>query len=116
MKNQNSLILLTFLENNNNHGIKIMNFSLSALLACLSFYSGLYLIYYFFARQPQPLLLILAIVLLIFACWITPYGYERQRKSYDQTMRLGEYLCYPLITWWRLFIWPIRALLAWFYP
>ncbi|OTG73708.1 hypothetical protein B9T26_08095 [Acinetobacter sp. ANC 4169] len=93
-----------------------MNFSVTALLACLSFYSGLYMIYYFFARQTQPLILILAIVLLILAYWITPYSYERKRKNYDSTMRIGELFWYPLISWWRLFIWPISVLLAWLYP
>lgn len=29
--------------------------SISALLACFSFYSGLYLIYFFFAQQQNPL-------------------------------------------------------------
>ncbi|MGE8559034.1 MULTISPECIES: hypothetical protein [unclassified Acinetobacter] len=90
-----------------------MNFSLIALLACLSFYSGLYLIYYFFTQQTQPVMLIFAIVLLILACWITPYSYERSRKNYDSTLRMGEFLCYLLISWWRLFIWPISLLLAW---
>jgi hypothetical protein len=92
-----------------------MNFSLSALLACLSFYSGIYMIYYFFVKRQQPLIIFIAIALLIFAWWITPYSYERDRKSYDSTLRMGEFLWNPLITWWRLFIWPISLLLAWLY-
>ena len=93
-----------------------MNISFSALLACLSFYSGIYMIYYFFAKLQQPLIMFMAIALLIFDWWITPNSYERDRKSYDSTLRMGEFLWNPLITWWRLFIWPISLLLAWLYP
>lgn len=93
-----------------------MNISFSALLACLSFYSGIYMIYYFFAKQQQPLIIFIAIALLIFACWITLNSYERDRKSYDSTLRMGEFLWNPLIIWWRLFILPISLLLAWLYP
>src|SRR5690606_4944309 len=63
--------------------------SISALLACFSFYSGLYLIYFFFAQQQNPLFLFLAIILLIFACIITPYSYQRHRGHYDRTMSWG---------------------------
>ena len=93
-----------------------MNISFSALLACLSFYSGIYMVYYFFAKQQQPLIIFIAIALLIFACWITLNSYERDRKSYDSTLRMGEFLWNPLIIWWRLFILPISLLLAWLYP
>lgn len=88
--------------------------SISALLACFSFYSGLYLIYFFFAKQQNALYLFLAIILLVFACVITPYGYERSRPSYDRTMSWGQYLAIPLIMWGRLFILPISLILAYF--
>lgn len=39
--------------------------SVLALLTCISFYSALYLIYFYFAQQPRPLFLVLATVLLI---------------------------------------------------
>ena len=89
--------------------------SISALLACFSFYSGLYLIYFFFAQQQNPLFLFLAIILLIFACVITPYGYQRHRGHYDRTMSWGQYLAIPLILWGRLFIVPISFILSLFY-
>lgn len=89
--------------------------NISALLGCFSFYSALYLIYYFFAKTQHPFLIMAAIVLLIFCFLITPYRYEKRRQGYDSTMRFGDYLFYPLITWWRLFIYPIRFLLnIWF--
>ncbi|ANF82239.1 hypothetical protein A3K93_08535 [Acinetobacter sp. NCu2D-2] len=89
--------------------------SVSALLACTSFYSALYLVYYFFIKVQNPLFLFLAVGLLIFACIITPYGYERQRSSYDRTMSFGQYLAVPLILWGRLFILPISLILSWLY-
>ncbi|MFV5490058.1 hypothetical protein [Acinetobacter sp. ASP199] len=90
--------------------------SITAIVACFSFYSALYLIYYFFSKVQNPLFLFLAVGLLIFACMITPYGYERRRKSYDNTMLFEPFwVIYPLITWWRLFIWPVRGLLRWIY-
>jgi hypothetical protein len=89
--------------------------SLSALLACTSFYSALYLIYFFFAKQQNPIFLFLAVGLLIFSCVITPYSYEKQRGSYDRTMSWGQYLAIPLIMWGRLFMLPIRFLLGWIY-
>ncbi|MQW91703.1 hypothetical protein GFH30_09320 [Acinetobacter wanghuae] len=89
--------------------------SISALLACFSFYSALYLIYYFFVKVQNPLFLCLAVGLLIFACIITPYGYERRRGSYDRTMSFGQYLAVPLIMWGRLFILPISLILSWLY-
>lgn len=89
--------------------------SVSALLACTSFYSAVYLIYFFFARQQNPVLLFLAVGLLIFACFITPYGYEKQRGSYDRTMSWGQYLATPLILWGRLFMLPARLLLNVFF-
>ena len=90
--------------------------SISALLACLSFYSALYLIYYFFVKVQNPLFLFLAVGLLIFACIITPYGYEKRRKGYDSTMSFEPFwVMYPLIMWWRLFILPISLLLGWLY-
>ena len=68
-----------------------MNISFSALLACLSFYSGIYMIYYFFAKQQQPLIILIAIALLIFAWWITPHSYERDQKNYDSNLRMGNF-------------------------
>jgi TRAP-type C4-dicarboxylate transport system permease small subunit len=90
--------------------------SLSALLACLSFYSAVYLFYYFFFKVQNPLFLFIAVGLLVFACFITPYSYEKRRKNYDRTMSFEPWwVIYPLITWWRLFILPISLLLSWFY-
>ena len=90
--------------------------SISALLACLSFYSALYLIYFFFAKDQQAIFLFLAVGLLIFSCYITPYSYEKGRSSYDKTMSWGQYLATPLIMWGRMFMLPIRLLLNWLYP
>jgi|GEM_PF-334520 hypothetical protein len=78
--------------------------NIAALLACLSFYSALYLFYFFFMQDQQPIFLILAIVLILLSIWLTPYPYERRRQGFDSTLRIGEYFYYPLITWWRLFI------------
>lgn len=89
--------------------------NIAALLACLSFYSALYLIYFFFMQDQQPVFLILAIVLILLSIWLTPYPYERRRQGFDSTLRIGEYFYYPLITWWRLFILPVRWLLSLFY-
>lgn len=89
--------------------------SLSALLACTSFYSALYLIYFFFAKQQNALFLFLAVGLLIFACWVTPYAYEKTRGNYDKTMSWGQYLAIPLFMWARLFMMPIRLILKWIY-
>ena len=89
--------------------------SISALLACLSFYSAVYLIYFFFVKVQNPLLLFLAVGLLIFACIITPYSYEKRRGSYDRTMSWGQYLATPLIMWGRMFMLPITLLLSWLY-
>lgn len=89
--------------------------SISALIACLCFYSALYLFYYFFFQQQNPLLLFLAVALLILSCWITPFAYEKRRGSYDRTMSWGQYLTTPLILWGRLFILPISLLLSWLY-
>ncbi|CAB1215693.1 hypothetical protein [Acinetobacter bouvetii] len=72
-----------------------INLSLSALFACLSFYSGLYLIDYFFYKHSQALILLLGIMLLVFTCLITPYSYERKQKGYDETMRFDKLLYYP---------------------
>ena len=49
--------------------------NIAALLACLSFYSALYLFYFFFMQDQQPVFLILAIVLILLSIWLTPYPY-----------------------------------------
>ena len=85
--------------------------SISALLACLCFYSALYLIYFFFFHQQHAMLLFLAVILLVFSCWITPFAYEKSRGNYDRTMSWGQYLATPLILWGRLFIPPARFIL-----
>ena len=89
--------------------------NITALLACLSFYSALYLFYFFFMQDQQPVFLIIAIVLILLSIWLTPYPYERHRQGFDSTLRIGKYFYYPLITWWRLFILPVRWLLSLFY-
>jgi len=86
--------------------------SLSALLACTSFYSALYLIYFYFAKQAQPFLLLLAVFLLIFAYLITPPAYKRERQSFNNTLNYENWFTLPLYTWWRLFILPIRFILS----
>ena len=91
-----------------------MSFSLPAVLACTFFYSALYLIYYF-AQYGHTLLIVSAIFLLILAWRITPYAYERGQRSFNETLSLGQYFWNPLITWWRLFIWPISLLLSWIF-
>lgn len=64
--------------------------NIAALLACLSFYSALYLIYFFFMQDQQPIFLILAIVLILLSIWLTPYPYERRRQGFDSTLRIGN--------------------------
>lgn len=86
-----------------------------AILACLSFYSALYLFYFFFVREQNPLLLFAAIALLIFTIILIPYPHEHRRRGFDTTLTWGNCLLYPLITWWRMFILPIRWLLALIY-
>jgi len=98
-------------KNNNNETF----INIAALLACLSFYSAVYLFYFFFMQDQQPVFLILAIVLILISIWLTPYPYERRRQGFDSTLRIGEYFYYPLITWWRLFMLPVRWLLSLFY-
>ena len=92
-----------------------MSFSLPAVLECTFFYSALYLIYYYFAQYNHTLLIVSAIVLLILAWRITPYAYERGQRSFNDTLSFGQYSWDPLITWWRLFIWPISLLLSWIF-
>ena len=90
-----------------------MPFSFSAILACTCFYSGIYLIYIYFAKTAQPLLLILVIILLIIAVIITPSAYEeKKRKRFNDTLWYDNLFTYPLITWWRLFSFPARLLLS----
>ncbi|WP_180048741.1 MULTISPECIES: hypothetical protein [unclassified Acinetobacter] len=89
-----------------------MSFSLKAILTCFSFYTGAYLIYYFFKAHPQPLFLLLGVALIVTAWFLTPYPYERGRQRYDETMRFGLFFYNPLIFWFRLFSWPIRTLLS----
>lgn len=92
-----------------------MPFSIPAILACTCFYSGLYLIYVYFAKNNQPFLLILAVVLLVLAVIITPSAYEKGRSRFNETLWYDHWFTYPLITWWRLFSWPARILLSKFF-
>ena len=89
-----------------------ISMSVLALLACTSFYSALYLIYFYFAQQPQPLFLILAVSLLIFAYRITPASYQKGRQPFNRTLNHENWLTLPLYTCWQLFILPIRLLLS----
>lgn len=89
--------------------------SVLALLACTSFYSALYLIYFYFAQQPRPLFLILAVSLLIFAYLITPASYQKGRQPFNRTLNHQNWLTLPLYTCWQLFILPIRLLLSKFF-
>lgn len=86
--------------------------SLSAILACTSFYSALYLFYYYFAKQQQPFLLILAVILLVFAYIITPSAYKKERSRFNYTLNYENWFTFPLYTWWRLFSLPMRFLLS----
>jgi hypothetical protein len=91
----------------------MMNFSLSAILACISFYSALYMIYYFFAHQSQAVLLFGAVGLLILSYVITPPAYKhRERSKYNSTLSYENFFTLPLFTWWRLFSLPVRLLLS----
>lgn len=89
--------------------------SVLALLACTSFYSASYLIYFYFAQQPRPLFLILAVSLLIFAYLITPASYQKGRQPFNRTLNHENWLTLPLYTCWQLFILPIRLLLSKFF-
>ena len=90
-----------------------MNFI--ALLACLAFYSALYLLYFFFAKQQNPLLLLAAIGMLCMTVLMTPYPFEKRRYGFDATLNFGNYLYWPLYIWWRVFTFPIRWLLSLFF-
>ncbi|ATO19844.1 hypothetical protein BS636_09380 [Acinetobacter sp. LoGeW2-3] len=90
-----------------------MNFS--ALLACLGFYSGIYLLYFFFMREQNPILLLAGIGLLVFTVILIPYPHERRRRGFDSTLTWGNYLLWPLFTWWRVFIMPISWLISLIY-
>lgn len=89
-----------------------ISMSVLALLACTSFYSALYLIYFYFAQQPQPLFLVLAVILFVFAYQITPAVYQKERQTFNRTLNHGNWLTLPLYTCWQLFILPIRLLLS----
>lgn len=65
--------------------------NISALLACLFFYSALYLFYFFFAKQQNPLFILAAIILMVLTVFIIPYPHERRRQGFDSTLRFGEY-------------------------
>ena len=89
--------------------------SVLALLACTSFYSALYLIYFYFAQQPRPLCLVLAVILFVFAYQITPAADQKERQTFNCTLNHGNWLTLPLYTCWQLFILPIRLLLSKFF-
>lgn len=73
-----------------------MNFSLPAIVACTCFYSGFY---YYFAKQAQPILFIIGIILWVIAVIITPSAYEaRKRNHFNQTLWYDNWFTYPLIT------------------
>jgi hypothetical protein len=59
--------------------------SIHALLACFSFYSAVYLIYRFFAIQPEPLYLVFAVILFI------PYLREYLTKDLWGTCSWNEF-------------------------
>ena len=86
--------------------------SIHALVACFSFYSAIYLIYRFFAIQPEPLYIIFAVLLLICSWLVIPNHNSRKRREFDNTMSIGWDSIYfdPLIFWWRLFMFPIRMI------
>ena len=89
-----------------------MGISLRALLTCLSFYTGAYLVYYFFSNTQQAGFLIIGVALIILTWFLTPYPHERGRQGYTDTMTFGLFFYNPLIFWYRFFSWPIRILLA----
>lgn len=92
-----------------------ISMSVLALLACTSFYSALYLIYFYFAQQPRPLFLVLAVILFVFAYQITPAVYQKERQTFNRTLNHENWLILPLYTCWQLFILPIRLLLSKFF-
>lgn len=89
--------------------------SITALLACTSFYSALYLIYYYFAKNQNPLFLVLTVVLLVFAYIITPSAHQKERRNFNNTLNYENWFTLPLYTWWRLFSLPVRFLLSKFF-
>ena len=92
-----------------------ISMSVLALLACTSFYSALYLIYFYFAQQPRPLFLVLAVILFVFAYRITPAADQKERQTFNRTLNHENWLILPLYTCWQLFILPIRLLLSKFF-
>ena len=93
-----------------------MPFSFSAILACTSFYSSLYLFWFYFAKHNQPIFLVLAVTLLIFAVVIIPPAHdEKKRRRFNDTFHYENIFTFPLFTWWRLFIMPIRLILSKFW-
>lgn len=93
-----------------------MSISFRAILACLSFYSGLYLIYFFFITQQNALFIILGVAGIVLSWFLTPYPHERGRQDFNDTMMFGTFFYNPLIFWFRFFSWPIRTLLNIFSP
>ena len=89
------------------------NFSLPAILVCISFYSSLYLIYYYFAQQQQHFLLIIAVILFILSFILIPSADQQsKRRTFNNTFHYENFFTYPLFTWWRLFSMPIRFILS----
>ncbi len=89
--------------------------NLSALLACLSFYSGIYLLYFFFMQEKNPILILAGIGLLVFTVILIPYPHERRRRGFDSTLTWGESFYWPFLSWWRVFILPVSWLIALIY-
>lgn len=89
--------------------------NLSALLACLSFYSGIYLLYFFFARQQNSVFLLTGMGLLLLSVILIPYPHERRWRGFNSTLTWGQYFYWPFLSWWRVFILPISWLLSLIY-
>jgi len=52
----------------------------------------MYLIYCYFAQQPRPLFLVLAVILFVFAYLITPAAYQKGRQIFNRTLNHGNWL------------------------
>ena len=89
-----------------------MNLSLRAIGCCLSFYSGVYMIYSYFALQHQPIFLLCGILLIGLSWLLIPSHNHRRRGAFNDTFAFETFFSEPLYFWWRLFSWPARALIG----
>lgn len=78
--------------------------NISALLACLFFYSALYLFYFFFAKQQNPLLILAAIILMVLTVFIIPYPHEPSPSRFRLDLEI-----------WRVFLLALDYLVAFIY-